>query len=82
MSYHLDIIPRGVFGEASKVNEEMLEWMDAHKQGVFVMELVELSDLLGAIEAYLKPKGLTLHDLAVMKEVTKRAFESGHRETR
>lgn len=82
MSYHINAIPRGVYGKASKVKEEMLEWADALEQGVFVMELVELSDLLGAIEAYIKPHDLTLDDLIAMKNVTKRAFDSGHRESR
>jgi hypothetical protein len=45
------------------------------------MELIELSDLIGAVELYLKKyhEGTTLDDLIKMKDVTKRAFENGRR---
>lgn len=79
--YHLDIIPRGTLGEASKVLEEALELVDAQRQGVKIMELVELSDLLGAIKAYLEKHapGHTFEDLLKMNEVTERAFRNGRR---
>lgn len=44
------------------------------------MQAVELCDLLGAVELYAKKQlGLTLEDLITFKDITKRAFESGHR---
>lgn len=43
------------------------------------MVLQELSDMLGAIEAYVAKYNITLIDLIIMKDATKRAFESGHR---
>jgi len=44
------------------------------------MELVELSDLVGAIDLYVNNYyNLTLDDLIKMKEITERAFENGRR---
>ena len=79
--YHIRKIERGVLGEASKVREETEEFLDAEDQGVAIMALVELSDLIGAIEAYLTKHhpSVTLDDLKSMNAVTRRAFENGRR---
>lgn len=79
--YHIDNIKKGVLGEISKIQEELDELKDAQSQGVKIMELVELSDLIGAIELYLEKhhECITLEDLIRMKNITKRAFENGHR---
>lgn len=77
--YHLIDIPKGILGEFSKIEEEFLEAKDALSQENPLMVLQELSDLLGAIEAYTAKYNITLKDLAVMKNATKRAFESGRR---
>lgn len=79
MSYHLDKIDKGVYGERSKIVEEFQEWQDSYKQSNPIMELVELSDLIGAIEAYISKYNLTLKDLIVMKDVTNKAFISRYR---
>lgn len=55
--YHISEIPNGIFGEFSKVIEEFLEFEDSIEQRSVVMELVELSDLIGAIEAFLDRNG-------------------------
>lgn len=79
--YHIEDIKKGVLGEISKIQEELDELKDAQSQGVKIMELVELSDLVGAIELYLDKhhEGISLDDLIRMKDITKRAFENGHR---
>lgn len=79
--YHLAEITKGELGEISKIREELEELEDAVHQGVKIMALVELSDMLGAIEAYLEQhhSGITLDDLYAMSEVTKRAFKNGRR---
>jgi hypothetical protein len=79
--YHLAEITKGELGEISKIEEEVAELRDAAQQGVRVMELVELSDLVGAIESYLERhhSGYTIADLLAMAEVTKRAFLNGCR---
>ena len=79
--YHVTPIQKGELGESSKILEEVEELIDAERQGCRVMSLLELADLLGAIEAYLEKKkyGCTLDDLKIMSRITKRAFVNGHR---
>ena len=81
VGYHVTDIRRGEFGEASKVREETDEFLDALEQGVSLMALVELSDLYGAIEGYLKRHhpGVSMDDLRRMSDVTQRAFINGRR---
>lgn len=80
--YHVREIPPGVFGEISKIREELEELEDAHAQGVRIMELCELSDLYGAIEAYAQTLGVTMEDLRAMNDRTKKAFHDGTRSPR
>lgn len=80
MAYHLKDIRKGVLGEVSKIEEEFEEFVDAWEQGSVVMQLVELSDLLGAIESYVARWQIGLKDLRFFSDITKRAFESGNRE--
>ena len=84
IGYHKAKIARGVFGEDSKIYEEIDEFADALDQNVQIMALVELSDVIGAIEGWLMKyhPTVTLADLAAMAAVTRRAFESGMRENR
>lgn len=79
--YHLTPIMRGSLGGSSKIMEELLELIDAEQQGVRLMQLQELSDVVGAIQAYLKSNfpEFSMLDLITMAEVTRRAFESGQR---
>ena len=82
MGYHINKIEKGVMGDVSKIREEFEEFMDAVDQGEKIMQLIELSDLIGAIEAYtLKMTGgnITLDHLLSMKDLTKSAFEDGSR---
>lgn len=77
--YHLKKIKKGTLGELSKVREELEEAEDAQEQGVKIMLLVELSDMIGAIKAVAEKNGSTLEDLIKMQKVTERAFKSGAR---
>lgn len=79
MSYHLRPIPRGDFGEASKIIEEAVEFEDAILQDCKVMALMELSDLVGAIRGYLDKHhpGTTIGDLRIMAAITARVHTSG-----
>lgn len=79
--YHITEIPKGDYGEISKIKEEVLELEDAAIQGVHLMVLMELSDLYGAMEGYLKKhyKDVTMADIEKMSQVTQRAFRNGHR---
>jgi hypothetical protein len=79
--YHTRPIEKGVLGEPSKIREEVDEFIDACAQGVKVMALVELSDLIGAVGAYLTKHhpGVSIDDLLAMSHVTERAFRNGRR---
>lgn len=80
MGYHSKDIDKGVLGEFSKIKEEFLEAEDAFSQDNKVMVLLELSDLIGAIELYcFKNHSITIDDLIKMKNATKSAFEDGTR---
>lgn len=79
MSYHLRKIEKGVFGDISKVQEELLEYQDAMEQGSTIMAAVELSDLYGALEAVADSHKLTMEDLKIMSRITNRAFITGYR---
>lgn len=79
MSYHLNQIPKGVLGQPSKIREEFLEFEDALEQNCPPMAILELADLIGAIEAYAKTYRMTLDDLVRMSDITKRAFQTGSR---
>lgn len=79
MTYHQNDIKKGVIGEVTKITEEYEEFIDSVNQNCIIMQLIELSDLLGAIEAYTEKYNITLHDLIKMKEITKRVFLSGRR---
>jgi len=75
MTHHVKAIPKGQLGEETKILEEMEEFKDALQQGSTILALTELSDLLGAIEHYLKRYNMTLADLYKLNEITQRAFE-------
>jgi hypothetical protein len=79
--YHLEPITKGTIGEISKIEEELAELKDAVKQKSKVMALVELSDLVGAVQLYLGKHhpDTSLDDLLVMSAITARAFKNGVR---
>ena len=81
MGYHKINIEKGVFGEASKISEEYNEWLDAKNQDIAIMELVELSDMIGAMEGYIEKRfGMSIINLLKMSEATKSAFKDGTRQ--
>jgi len=80
--YHLQNIPKGLYGDLSKVREEFHELADAYEQNSRIMVLHELSDLYGAIEAFLDNEfegKINMDDVKQMSDITKRAFASGER---
>ena len=79
MGYHVNEINKGVLGEFSKINEEFEELEDAVEQGLSVLVICELTDLMGAIEEYAKKFNLTLEDLIRFSRKTKEAFKDGSR---
>lgn len=82
-SYHISPIAKKPFGSFQKIDEEVQELKDALLQNNTLMSLIELSDIIGAIEGYVHTRfqgSVTLEDLLVMKEATKRAFVSKKRQ--
>jgi hypothetical protein len=80
MGYHKTKISQGEYGKFSKVVEEFEELQDAKNQNCKILELVELSDLYGAIEAYVKNKyNMNMSDIKQMSDLTKQSFKDGDR---
>lgn len=77
--YHLVKIEKGIVGTISKIEEELNELKDAESQNSKIMIMVELSDLYGAIEAYCQTQGVSMEDLKIFSDITKRAFKNGSR---
>lgn len=77
--YHITPILKGKLGEISKIEEELNELKDAKLQNSKIMQMVELSDLYGAIESYAETLGISMNDLSIMNNITKRAFANGKR---
>lgn len=83
MSYHLrEIKPQGVYGQISKVYEELDEYEESLEQNNRIMALVELSDVYGALEAVVHGHGFDMKDIETMSQATKRAFQVGARKTK
>lgn len=80
MGYHKREITKGVLGEFSKIQEEIDELSDAIDQDDKIMQICELSDLIGAIESFsLNKFNLSLVDLIKFSNKTKEAFKEGRR---
>lgn len=81
VGYHIKKPKKGVYGEFSKIEEEMKELEDALNQNAKIMALHELSDMLGAMKGFLEKyyPDFTIDDLEKMSDITKRAFINGDR---
>lgn len=81
MGYHKIEIQKGVLGEISKIQEELDELKDGEAQGVRLLMLCELADIIGAVDFYLETHfpGWKISDLHKMAMLTKSAFADGKR---
>lgn len=80
MAYHLKEIPKGKIGEFSKIKEEFLELEDAVIQKDKILQICELTDLIGAIKLFsLNNFCLSLDDLINFNKKTEDAFLQGKR---
>lgn len=78
--YHNALIQKNSIGTFEKILEEFEELKDAKMSKNKIMELVEISDLIGAIQLYIKKEyNMTMDDLDVMNKTTQRAFLNGRR---
>lgn len=81
MGYHLrEIKTKGIYGQVSKVYEELDEYEESLEQGNRIMAILELSDVYGALEALVIHHGFNMQDIVRMSCATKRAFQDGTRE--
>lgn len=79
MGYHKTKIKKGIYGEFSKIKEEYQELKDAYDQGDKILQLCELSDLIGAIEGYAKKWNISIQDIIDFSNKTQSAFREGKR---
>ena len=80
MGYHIrKIETQGVYGETSKIQEELEELEEALEQDNRILALCELADLYGALEGVALSLGASMDDLKKMSQATQRAFASGER---
>lgn len=80
MGYHKKDIKKGSMGEFSKIHEEFEELTDAFEQEDKILQICELTDLIGAIESYSETKfNLSLTDLIKFSKKTKSAFKEKKR---
>lgn len=81
MGYHKRKIKKGVYGDVSKIQEEIEELLDAIEQSNRIMALVEMSDLVAAMQGFLDKNfpGFNIEDLIVMAKATDSAFKDGTR---
>lgn len=81
--YHLasSEICSGELGEISQIQEELDELADAMRQDCRIMALLELSDILGAMELFLEKHfpDFSIDDIRTMQQITRRAFQNGAR---
>lgn len=79
MGYHIVQIQKGELGEFTKIKEEFEELKDAVFQDDPILIINELSDMIGAIEAYAEKWNLSIKDLKSFSDKTKSAFIDGTR---
>lgn len=80
MAYHKKEIKKGEFGQVSKIIEEFEEFTDAYEQNDNVLMICELTDLIGAIDGFVKKRyNLSVDDLVSFSEKTQDAFITGKR---
>jgi hypothetical protein len=61
--FHVSKIKKGVYGELSKIQEELDEAVDASLRGHDLMLIIELSDIIGAVEGVSLKYGFTVEQL-------------------
>lgn len=61
--WHIREIPKGTYGELSKIKEELEEAYDSEERGQVLMLMFELSDIIGAAGGVGAKYGMSLDDL-------------------
>lgn len=63
IKFHKNEISKGIYGELSKIQEELDEAYDALAQNQELMLLIELADIIGAVEGVSKKYGFSIEQL-------------------
>lgn len=71
MCYHNREITKGIYGESSKIQEELDELNDAIEQKDKVLIGCELSDIYGALEGVAIMHGFSMEELKMFSDKTK-----------
>lgn len=70
MSYFHEVeIEKGIYGELSKVQEELDEAKDAESQGQDLMLMIELADIIGAAAGVAEKYGMSLDQLVAFSKL-------------
>jgi hypothetical protein len=79
--YHKKEISKGKIGEVSKILEEVQELQDAFQDGDRILQLIELSDIVGAIKCFLENyfNDFSIEELIYFANKTNESFKDGTR---
>jgi hypothetical protein len=66
-------IKAGVYGEMSKIQEELDEAIDAESQGQTLLLMIELSDIIGAVAGVAEKHGTSLEALVQFSELVRKS---------
>ncbi len=67
--WHIRKIPKGTYGELSKITEELEEALDSEERGQILMLMFELSDIIGAAGGVGAKYGMKLDDLVTFSKL-------------
>ncbi len=67
--WHIRKIPKGTYGELSKITEELEEALDSEERGQILMLMFELSDIIGAAGGVAAKYGMKLDDLVTFSKL-------------
>ncbi|MCZ2224367.1 MAG: hypothetical protein LC122_12160 [Chitinophagales bacterium] len=76
MKFHKKLIKKGVYGELSKVKEELDEAIDAEEQNQDLMLLIELADIVGACAGVANKYGISLDQLVSFAKLRSEVAEA------
>jgi len=68
-NWHIRKIPKGTYGELSKIQEELEEALDSEERGQVLMLMFELSDIIGAAGGVAAKYGMKLDDLVTFSKL-------------
>lgn len=74
--WHVREIKKGIYGDLSKIQEELDEAVDSEEQDQKLMLLFELSDIIGAVGGVAEKLGFSLDELVKFSKLRKKVFLS------